>query len=291
MFPFDLPGPQFLAFYAVFATAVIAALHFGRKRYESELLPQSLPQADLTDPLLFACLRGGPKEVVRVATVGLLDRGLLTASGRTVTWSAQTKPDMVHRRIEREVLNHFEHGADVDSILKQSAAERVAAEDYESRLGRLQLIPDSKVLRMRSRFFVAALAALLGVGGLKLIVALAAGRSNVLFLIVLMVVGAIVAFKIRSPYRTVLGDSYLANVRSMFEGLRGRASAMRPGSGSRELLWLTSLFSVAALPASAFPFVPQLWRNPGASSGMAGCGSSGGSGCGGGGGGCGGCGG
>src|SRR5712691_6851432 len=173
MLPFNLPGPEFLAFYAVFAIAVIAALYFGRKRYESG----PLPLADLTDPLLFACLRGGPKEVVRVATLGVIDRSLLQTTGSLVTRSPQAKPDLVRRRIEKEVLSHFEHPAEIDSILERSSVLRVAAEDYEDQLRRFQLIPDTGMLKMRFLFLIAALAALIGVGGTKLVIAYSAGRS------------------------------------------------------------------------------------------------------------------
>ena len=96
MFPFDLPGPQFLVFYALFAIAVLAALHLGRRHLESG----PLPSLDLKDPLLFACLRGGPKETLSVAALGLIDRGLLHATGRTVTPSSEAKPELVGRRVE-----------------------------------------------------------------------------------------------------------------------------------------------------------------------------------------------
>jgi hypothetical protein len=136
-----------------------------------------------------------------------------------------------------------------------------------------------------------ALAVLLGVGGIKLFVALQAGRTNVGFLIVIMIIATIVVVKCSHPYRTALGDSYLESIRSVFKGLLDRASTIRPGSGSRELLWLTALFGAAMLPTAAFPFVPELWPRSSSIGGGATCGSSsGGSGCGGGGGGCGGCG-
>jgi uncharacterized protein (TIGR04222 family) len=292
MFPFDLPGPSFLVFYALFAIAVMVALYFGRNHYESG----PPPSIDLKDPLLFACLRGGPKEVVSVATLGLIDRGLLHATGRTITRSPEAKPELVRRRIEKEVLSYFKQPAEIDASLKDPSLLRVASEDYEEELRRYQLVPDTAILRMRFLFLIAALGALIGVGGIKLAVALSAGRSNIGFLIIMMAVVVFVVLKIRGPYRTAMGDSHLASIRSMFAGLHERASAIRPGSGSRELLWLTALFGVAAVPPSAFPFVPELWpkraRNSGSGSG---CGSScgggcGGGGCGGGGGGCGGCG-
>src|SRR5262249_41860319 len=96
MHPFDLPGPQFLVFYVVFAAVVIAAFYFGRRRYESGPLPPTNP----TDPLLFACLRGGPKEVVRVAMLGLLDRGLLKPQQGGQKDKTDAAPGLVRRRIE-----------------------------------------------------------------------------------------------------------------------------------------------------------------------------------------------
>src|SRR5262245_53008140 len=280
MFPFNLPGPQFLVFYALFALAVIAGFFFVRRRGE-EGTP---PPGGANDPLLLACLRGGPAEVVRVATLGLIDRGLLTVSGRTITRSAN--PEEVDRRVEKEILKRSEQGADIELILLRSAAQRVAKEDYEDQLIRLRLVPDSELATRRIKLLMLALAALLGVGGIKLLIALQAGRSNVGFLIGMMVVATIVLVSYARPYRTALGDSYLESIRSMFNGLRERASTIRPGSGSRELLWLTALFGAAMLPTAAFPFAEELWPRSSSTGGGATCGSSSsGGGCGGGGGG------
>ena len=58
MNPFTLPGPQFLAFYLAFATAVLLVLYFGRRLRESG--PQ--PRIELKDPYLFACLGDGPAQ-------------------------------------------------------------------------------------------------------------------------------------------------------------------------------------------------------------------------------------
>jgi uncharacterized protein (TIGR04222 family) len=284
MFPFNLPGPQFLVFYAVFAIAVIAFFFFVRRRGEEG----TFPPGGANDPLLLACLRGGPSEVIRVATLGLIDRGLLTVSGRTVTRSAQ--PELVGRRIEMEVLKHFEQGADIDSILGRSSAQRVAKEDYEDQLIRHRLVPDSELAKKRIQLLMLALAVLLGVGAIKLFVAVQAGRGNVGFLIGMMVIATIVVVSYSRPYRTALGDSYLESIRSVFSGLRDRAATIRPGSGSRELLWLTALFGTAMLPTAAFPFVQELWPRSSSGGVSGGCGSSSGGGCGGGGGGCGGCG-
>src|SRR5262245_10580229 len=108
MFPFDLPGPQFLVFYALFALAVILTLNIGRRLHEAG----PAPQIDTTDPYLFACLRGGPAEVARVATLGLIDRGQLVISDRRVKWAPHTRIDPRRPRTEQAVLRHFEHEDD-----------------------------------------------------------------------------------------------------------------------------------------------------------------------------------
>lgn len=289
MFPFDLPGPQFLLFYGLFAVGVLAALHFGRRQYER--FPA--PPTQLSDPFLLACLRGGPKEVISVAVLGLIDRGLLESNGRTIRRSLKAVPSDVRRRIEKDLLGYFQHPADFASALASVSLLRTAAKEYEEPLQQQRLVPDGPVLQSRFLLLLAALLVLLAVGGTKLAVALTAGRSNIGFLIAMMLIAAIAAFKLRGPYRTATGDSYLAGMRSMFRGLKERAASLTPGIGSREVLWLSALYGAAALPASAFPFVGELWPNPKethASSGSS-CGSScGSSGCGGGGGGCGGCG-
>jgi hypothetical protein len=59
----------------------------------------------------------------------------------------------------------------------------------------------------------------------KLLVALGQGRGNVGFLVALLVVAGIVAWKLVFKYRTVAGDAALASMRSMFDHLRTRASS------------------------------------------------------------------
>src|SRR5580692_12047314 len=100
MFPFNLSGPQFILFYGAFFAVVLAALYLVRRYYESG----PPPPIGAKDPYLMACLRGGPKEVACIATIGLIDRGLLQITDRMVTRSSTAKPDFARRRIEQEVL-------------------------------------------------------------------------------------------------------------------------------------------------------------------------------------------
>src|SRR5580692_4413284 len=128
MFPFNLSGPQFILFYGAFFAVVLAALY------------------------LVACLRGGPKEVACIAAIGLVDRGLLQITDRTVTRSSTAKPELVRRRIEQEVLRYFANPAELLSVMRDPAVIAAAADEYEFELRHHRLIPDEPMQDMRRAF-------------------------------------------------------------------------------------------------------------------------------------------
>jgi len=288
MNPFTLPGPQFLAFYALFACATLLALYLARRLSEGG----RLPNLAVKDPYLFACLNGGPGEVIRIATLGLVDRGLLQVSGGTVTVAPGVNATAGWLGIEKEILAYFANGATIDAALKESRLLNFVSATYELPLQNHRLVPDAAGKRQRRMLLAAAILTLWTVGGIKLWVAWMAGRTNVIILIVLMIVAAIAAVNIARPYRTSLGSAYLGSLRSLFSNLRARAATIQPGGGSRDLLWLAALYGASVLPVSAFPFINDVWpRRSSSDGGSSSCGSGGGGSCGGGGGGCGGCGG
>jgi uncharacterized protein (TIGR04222 family) len=290
MNPLALPGPQFLVFYVLFAVIVLGLLYLGRRAYETG----AIPTIELKDPYLFACLNGGPTEVIRVATVGLVDRGLLQLTGGTAHPAPNMTAQFGQPQIEREVLQYFRGGASVSSAWQNSKLRDVVATNYEDRLRSLDLLPNAATLSRRRVALALAVAALLGLGVIKIWIALSAGRRNVEILIVLMIVATVLATHGWNNYRTRLGDDYLASVRTLFAGLRDRAGSLRPGGATREVLWLTALFGAALLPSAVFPVAAYAWPKPVSSSSGSSCGGGssggGGGGCGGGGGGCGGCG-
>jgi|SRR5262245_13090243 len=286
MNPLTLPGPQFLAFFVGFACVVLLALYLARRMTESG----PLPKLDVKDPYLFACLNGGPADVIRLAAIGLVDRGLLRASGDSIQTAARVLFRAGMPDVERELLDHCATRSKLDDVVRETRLLNLVAGSYERPLQGHGLVPDDAVKQRRLLLLAVALFALVFVGGAKLWIALAAGRSNVIILIILMVVAAIAAFKLANPYRTSLGSAYLAAVRRLFSRLRERAATIRPGGGSKDLLWLTALFGAGAVPVATFPFIRDFWPKQGSDGGSS-CGSSGGGGgCGGGGGGCGGCG-
>src|SRR5262245_5802548 len=235
MNPLTLPGPQFLAFYVVFACVVLLALYLARRSAESG----PLPKLDVKDPYLLACLNGGPADVIRLAAIGLVDRGLLKASGDSIQTAAKILFRAGMPDVERELLDRCATRSKLSEVVTETRLLNLVTTGYENRLQGHRLVPDASAKRRRLLFLAVALLALMSVGGAKLGIALSAGRSNVIILIVLMVVAAIAAIKVASPYRTSLGNAYLASVRRLFSRLRDRATTIRPGGGSRDLLWLT----------------------------------------------------
>jgi uncharacterized protein (TIGR04222 family) len=281
---FDLPGPEFLQLYFAFGAVVgIAAWAFlwAASRGGGRLPPL------LTDPFQIAWLRGGPLEAARIAVVSLVDRGLLQVTGSRMTATSQ-RPRGLHP-IESAVLaNCFNTGGDAAKVLS-AASVRAACRKASEPLIRLGLAPSDET--QRRRVLVAVFAGLLvvGVGFIKLVVAIQRGRSNVAFLIVLMIVAAAFFFWVSRPrWRTGQGKRMLADLHRL---LSGRRSGVRGKPKTSELMLfaaafgLTGLSGYAALQAAYAGTRPQ---SSGSNCGSSSCGSSS-SGCGGGSG-CGGCG-
>jgi len=290
--PFDLPGPEFLVFYLILATAVIVALVFLRRAAEAE----SAPKIDLSDPYLIAHLRGGENELLRVAIVSLIDRGLLIVNGTQIKRANHAAPDSVRRAVEKALLERFATTGEATSIFNDPTL-KLACEPYQETLTRNLLLPDESVAQARRTRFIFALVVLAGVGGTKVLVALERGRTNVIFLIILTVVALVIAGKVSFPRLTARGAALLADVQALYSGLKERATFIRPGGASIEPMMLAAAFGVGALAGDGFGYTktlfPRAQNSTTSSSCGSSCGSSGGSSCGGGGcgGGCGGCGG
>lgn len=291
MNPFDLPGPEFLLFYAIFAVIVIGFAVQCRRMQEWRRPPRLA-----LDPYVIAYLRGGANEALRVALVSLIDRGLLAAQTTVVHASPHADPAAVRLPIEKLLLEKFREAGKATDIFTDSKLA-AACEPFRLLLEEQGLLPTDPVRRMRKTIQTVAIALLLGVGGIKLLVALSRGRYNVIFLIVLMFIATAATVFLCTPRRTRAGDAFLEDLRALYAGLANRAHAIRRGGETIEVLMLAAVFGVSVLPfgyaRTLFPKASKAGSSGGSSCGSS-CGSfsgsSCGSSCGGGGGGCGGCG-
>lgn len=291
MNPFDLRGPQFLLFYA--GLVVVTLVVVARLRRRNELRQAPYSEAPWNDPYRIAFLRGGRNELVRVVVVSLVDRGLLEVQGDKVQTTAVGKGTEARKRIEREVLEYCAAAREPKDLFSPSRFD-AAAQDYETELLRMRLLPDVETRGERRALFRWAAAVLLFFSVTKIVVAWMRGRMNVGFLILLTIVALVLLLKTVNPRLTARGNALLENVRNLFTSLKVRAPQIRPGGASSELVMLVAVFGIAALPRENFVWTRRLFPRADATVAAAtSCGSSCGSGCGGGGcgGGCGGCGG
>lgn len=323
MNPLDLTGPEFLRFYLLYGVAVLAVAWVARSLVlrattpplSSRWAPGIYPRAE--DAYAIALLRGGPMEAVRTLLGQLVSTGLarvedgkLHAAGSAVDGNRPLQP------IEVDAWRSLAPGSRVEV----ATAERRIHRAVEPRLTEIsrQLASEGllhTVERDAGFWPIQLLAWLLiaGAGLLKLQVAFSRGRTNVGFLILLLIAFTLaILILLRPPRRRPAGQEYLLWLREAHHGLIGRTEERRPGSG--ELALMAGIFGLSAVPL----FVPlhtliEPPRRPREpenrsqdSGGGSGCGSgsgvssdSGGSsggggdsgGSGGGGGGCGGCGG
>lgn len=291
--PFDLRGPEFLIFYVILGALVTLTTAVLSRTLE----PVVQMTAPLTDYLKIAYLRGGPAEALRVATVALLDRGLVeVVDEHRLKTSADRLPAGL-ARTEQRVLESCKDPIRASAIVDDTSLRITAATECEGQLIRAGLLPDDNIKAVRQWLLSAGLLLLGLVAVLKIVVALGRGRTNVGFLIILAFVFGYVVHRIANPSRTLAGEAMLADLRQLFSAARYRSAGMGTPGGTNEVALLAAVFGIAALPAGRWGVGESLFRKPEressswASGGSCGSGASCGSGCGGScGGGCGGCG-
>jgi uncharacterized protein (TIGR04222 family) len=288
MFPFDLPGPLFLVFYAAFAAVVLVAYGIYIRSIGNSTTPRL---SELTaDPYRIALLRAGRGEAVRVAIVNLVDRGLLEATGpmlRTVERSTQ----FVRRDLDKAILEVCAKPQLCSAVLEHPAVTAVCIE-YESDLATKGLMLDYDERRTRAIAIAIVLVLLGGLAAARLLQAFLRGQGNVVFLIILGALACWLVFRLAAGHATPAGRRALSSLQTLGVRLKDQIGRLRGGGATNEALLLAAVFGIYALPATAFSFVENLFPKPKRDSSSSSCGSSdGGSGGCGGGGGCGGCGG
>jgi uncharacterized protein (TIGR04222 family) len=294
MSPFDLNGPTFLLFYFVFG--IVVCLVLRRAIAHNEAAGAWAPPRN--DPYLIAFLRAGAAESVKLAVVALIDRGLLLYKNGVLTLARADADQFVQRDIERAVIKRCSTAVTSDAVLV-GAPRMAACEAYRAELIDGGFLVGPEMMQRRWPPVLLAIGLLIAVAAIKVAVAFARGRFNVLILLIMLVVFCAIAAGQRLPDSTGRGKVALANLRTLFARLRTRAPRMTAGGETNEMALLAAVFGFAALPAGVFPYVQQMvGPRPGGDSSSStgsdssGCGSSdggGSSGCGGGGG-CGGCG-
>ncbi len=309
--PFNLHGPEFLVFYVSTALAVniLIRLWIGLKENGGDLAEtrQQFENAKLTDPYEIAYLRGGSNEALRIASVALIDRGLLTVDASN-DYRLKTRDnrcvELANKPIERWLLLECLLPRKVTDLFSRPGLIS-ACKQYQHKLEHLELIPNAHQMARRRSITLIGTLALVGLALAKIVIALSRGRHNIIFLVILCAVATYFALKARERRRTGKGDRFLDDLKSLFSGLKVRAKFMQNGGVTNELALLTATFGLSAASPENFPFIRKIYKKSSSAKSSNNCGtgcgsgyfysSCGGGGCGGGGcgggAGCGGCGG
>ncbi len=289
----DMPGPEFLFFYAVVAAGILLACWWRMRRADPTAALPPLPVPSRPDPYEVAYLRGNDSEVTRLALFSLLEQGFLRVTETKWFWP------WVEQRIElvpghpgpgrlsppeRAVFDQLTVPQTPEEIFKSSeisARVKEHCSSYDSRFASEQLTGLPEAVPTALWIQLAGSSLIVGLGGYKLLVALSRGHHNVSFLIYMGLFALIMLNGIcSSPRLSARGEQYLKQLQLAFEQQKQFAPQLQPD----HLPLLVGLYGSEVLSGTAYAQYTPLFS---AKSAGGGCGDGG---CGGGCGGCGGCG-
>ncbi len=305
MNPFALRGPEFLFFYLLLCIAVVGILTWKRNQREAAS-GSALPR--LNDPYKIAFLRAGKNEVLRIATMCLIDRGYLEVTEENkIVATKKPEAQFLKEPLSAKIIEHYGEPTAPNKIFAAHGFNAIF-NSYQGELESLDLLPGAERMEQRFRECLYGAFLLGGVALMKIVLALTSGRSNIGLLVGFAAIAFFYLVMLYKKQRTGKGDHYLA-------GLAELASSPGATNSTAEMAMAAAVFGVGAVPLVYFPRRDDLFRkaakNDGGSSSSS-CGSCGsssssgdsssnsgdsssssgdsGSSCGGGGGGCGGCG-
>jgi uncharacterized protein (TIGR04222 family) len=300
-----LSGPAFLGVYAGVAalTLLMAHLFIRSSDPTRDLSPPKVPSEP--DAITLAYLAGGVGNVIRTLLFDLRQRGYVGVgadkrlepaagpqSGRVLdARPARVLAALRTRPTPAELFDDWTLAADLERLC---APER-------RRLVEQDLLAPPEVERTAQATLIVGSAVLLGLAGVKFVVALSGGHQNVIFLLLLAAVVEALLWgmvsRARKRIASARGTAYLAAIKRAY-GRRLSERIVKAG-GSRPAgatafdagsLFLVSVFGYEALKGAVEPEFMSLFKKSSSDSSGS-CGSSSSCGSGDSGGGCGGCGG
>ncbi len=284
----DMPGPRFLLVYAVFVLFTVVAVRIRTRRLDSPIEPDfpAAPGKWKLSNYQIAYLRGGAPRLLAVVLFDLCRRGYLQMLPAAERGPMIARPEGTG---ELGLLDEFERAIFEEvksprSILELRRDKQIASltQAYCAKLEEplkddLLLMPP-EYQREAFRLGWSAAACLLLLAGYKILLALAKGRQNVGFLIVLGIAGTIaVLVAARIPRLTRQGREYLDRLRLAFDDWPGRVASAPDAVADPSAVMAIALLG---LPALAGTTMQAAWRPLMRQTDAAGCGCGGAGGCG-----------
>jgi uncharacterized protein (TIGR04222 family) len=252
----NMYGPSFLLLYIVtIAAALMLGKNFIRSADTTDREP-SMPPPSKPDPYELAYLRGGEQEVIRLTVFRLVQTGRLTlADAKSGKIARADGPAHLSEMsdMERTVYKALDNPETVRGICRRIFPKFMKdCAPLERHLRERRLLVDQSVIESVYRVRKVVLAVILGLGGYKLAVALSRGRANVLFLIILAVVGCILTIrKLKAPRLSRRGEDYLKQLQAGLEDEKNAIGADSQSEGS-DLTLFVALFGFGVLAGTPF---------------------------------------
>lgn len=254
--PFDLPGPKFLLFFVAAIAFGMVTVWLMRRAIEAGDQMQAIGNARelAEDPYQMAFLRGGRYEVLNVALVALIEKGLLKPRGEFVVTEGKDAVEKVSRPLDKAILSKFallSMGTGLrraDSVYRDPVA-LAEADAIGEDLAVRGLLPNDRIRQARRWLMGISVALLWALAAIKIGLALSRGRTNIGFLLLLAVLVPFLMNGVSQAVRTRLGDHTLAWLRSFFESLWLRRHSLELNQTSSELTFLAAVFGLSGLPA------------------------------------------
>jgi uncharacterized protein (TIGR04222 family) len=288
MNPFDLRGPEFLAFYlAILAVSVLAALAVRWSlRPPADDRPEETPDLSPYDVVYLA---GGDQLAVTAAIASLVHRNVLEVDGPGRKLRIQQSMPPKAHTLERAVFVGVA-SAQGEAINQVQARALPRAAKLRPGLQEAGLVLSEEAAWTCRLLSALPLFAVALVGLVKIVVGTSRGKPvGYLVLLVILTVVAGVFLLAKRPLRSRRGDGVLARLKTANEALGLSARRAPDWLEHDDLVLALGLFGTTILAYGTLAPL-QVALKPPPSAGGSGCGGGGcGGGCGGGG--CGGCGG
>lgn len=290
----QMNGPSFLLLYACVISAAYVFCNLSHY-FIDHTSPEMAPKIPAEpDPYLIAYLRAGSRETIQLILFSLLEREyIISSTGKSSIKQKKGHPAIKNlSEIEKVVFDEVKTSTRLEDVIDSKKIQEELADlckDSALLKNDPELLMDQKIL---NRFeFVCKIVScfIILFGGYKLAIALSKGHSNVFFLIVFGIAGALIINHLTYlPRLTRKGRFFIKNLQLVYNPSNIKEISRL---SSYQQLLLAGTVGFVLLNDNGYAFLNTFPRRS-ASSGS-GCGSScsGGSSCGGGGcGGCGGCG-
>jgi uncharacterized protein (TIGR04222 family) len=229
-----MDGPAFLVLFAsliVFSTVAVAAGRAASDKSDKLNIPTIPPEPD---PIEIAYLRGGRNEAARAVIFSLLHKKLIQieTDGKYSVLGPVLPAGSVRglAGIEQTAMGWIGSVREAGEAFRKNDGLVARLEPffsvYQDRLESRQLLISIESRARIKLYAWAAAASVVAVGGYKVLVSLVYGHFNIIFTIILAVIGMAVILAIgKLPRMTKLGKRYLDRLSLAFSDLKYKSQA------------------------------------------------------------------